>query len=125
MKTNWADRSLYVSYVGSNKPDHRANGEVKSTRITIKDALNSAFLEILNVEDFVPSYKIKVSGLKNDIELWYKTNEGSGDYTLLSMSKDGVYTLPKVIGNNNHYVGFRFNKAFENENIVIQQLLSE
>ena len=125
LKTNWADRSLYVSYVGSNKPDHRANGEVKSTRITIKDALNSAFLEILNVEDFVPSYKIKVSGLKNDIELWYKTNEGSGDYTLLSMSKDGVYTLPKVIGNNNHYVGFRFNKAFENENIVIQQLLSE
>ena len=125
LATNWADSSLYISYIGSNMTSYRANGELKSTRITIKDALDSAFIEILNVEDFVPSYKIKVSGLRNGIKLRYKTNTGSGDYSLLNMEKDGIYTLPKVIGNNNRYVGFKFNKIFENENIVIQQLLSE
>lgn len=40
-------------------------------------------------------------------------------------SKDGgIYSIP---GHNtqNRYFGYSFNKAFENENIVIQQLLSE
>ena len=38
------------------------------------------------------------------------------------MIEDGVYTLPQISGK---YIGFMFNKKFENENIVIQQLLSE
>lgn len=76
------------------------------------------FMEVIIENAQTPAYNIKVTGLKNGIVLTYASEGGN-----IRISEDGIYSIP---GYNtlNKYYGYRFNKAFENENIVIQQLLS-
>ena len=66
---------------------------------------------------YIPSFKIKVTGLKNGIRLIYINTS----IVKFRIEEDGIYTLEEQEGD---WIGFRFNKTFENENIVIQQLLS-
>lgn len=66
---------------------------------------------------YIPSFKIKVTGLKNGIRLIYLNNS----IVKFRIEEDGIYTLEEQEGD---WIGFRFDKTFENENIVIQQLLS-
>lgn len=66
---------------------------------------------------YIPSFKIKVTGLKNGIRLIYINTS----IVKFRIEEDGIYTLEEQEGD---WIGFRFDKAFENENIVIQQLLS-
>ena len=71
---------------------------------------------IKNVQ--IPAYNIKVTGLKDDIVLAYKDVINT-----IRISEDGIYSIPEH-NTQGRYFGYSFNKAFENENIVIQQLLS-
>lgn len=66
----------------------------------------------------VPAYKIKVTGLKNGIVLTYRDENARID-----ILEDGIYSIPEH-NTQGRYFGYYFNKAFEDENIVIQQLLS-
>lgn len=66
---------------------------------------------------YIPSFKIKVTGLKNGIRLIYINTS----IVKFRIEEDGIYTLEEQEGD---WIGFRFDKTFENENIVIQQLLS-
>lgn len=101
-------------------------GKLNSNRVTGTESSNvikiTACTQAQNFKEtgqnsYVPSFKIKVTGLKNGIILRYMNNS-----TLkLGIEEDGIYTLEEQEGD---YIGFRFNKTFENENIVIQQLLS-
>lgn len=77
------------------------------------------FMEVIIENTQIPAYNIKVTGLKNDIVLAYVDG-----ITNVSISEDGIYSIPEH-NTQDRYFGYRFNKAFENENIVIQQLLSE
>lgn len=89
-----------------------ANGRSTATGPTAK------FMEVIIENSMVPAYKIKVTGLKNGIVLSYI------DGTInIRISEDGIYSIPEH-NTQDRYFGYRFNKAFENENIVIQQLLS-
>ena len=119
LATNWADSSLWKNYLDGS----RGIGVIKSTKIIINANIIgvSALFETIG-ERTIDSFTIKVTGLQNDIILYYKYNNGSSEQLLATMIEDGVYTLPQVSGK---YIGFMFNKKFENENIVIQQLLSE
>lgn len=118
LKTNWSDSSLWKSYLNGS----RGIGVVKSTKIIINASIIgvTALFES-NGERTIDSFTVKVTGLQNDIIMYYKYYNGSTEQILVTMIEDGVYTLPQVSGK---YIGFMFNKAFENENIVIQQLLS-
>lgn len=75
------------------------------------------FMEVIVQNSMVPAYNIKVTGLKNGIVLSYT----DGTINIL-ISEDGIYSIPEH-NTQDKYFGYRFNKAFENENIVIQQLL--
>lgn len=70
----------------------------------------------------VPSYKIKVYGLKNGQTLSYKqvTSEGQQIYKI---SEDGIYTLPSFpFKANGDWYGFILNKVQESCDITIEQI---
>lgn len=125
LATNWVDSRIWSFYNEANQV--RITGTLSSNRMTISssgmtnsDILATAnFMEIIVQNTIVPAYKIKVTGLKNGIVLNYRDN-----LICVEMSEDGIYNIPEHNAQN-RYFGFSFNKTFENENIVIQQLLSE
>lgn len=70
----------------------------------------------------VPSYKIKVYGLKDGQTLSYKqaTSEGQQIYKI---SEDGIYTLPSFpFKANGDWYGFALNKVQETCDITIEQI---
>lgn len=70
----------------------------------------------------VPSYKIKVYGLKDGQTLSYKqvTSEGQQIYKI---SEDGIYTLPSFLFKaNGDWYGFTLNKVQESCDITIEQI---
>lgn len=70
----------------------------------------------------VPSYKIKVYGLKDGQALSYKqvTSEGQQIYKI---SEDGTYTLPSFpFKANGDWYGFTLNKVQESCDITIEQI---
>lgn len=70
----------------------------------------------------VPSYKIKVYGLKDGQTLSYKqvTSEGQQIYKI---SEDGIYTLPSFLFKaNGDWYGFTLDKIQETRDITIEQI---
>lgn len=70
----------------------------------------------------VPSYKIKVYGLKDGQTLSYKqvTSEGQQIYKI---SEDGIYTLPSFLFKaNGDWYGFTLDKIQETCDIIIEQI---
>lgn len=70
----------------------------------------------------VPSYKIKVYGLKDGQTLFYKqvTSEGQQIYEI---SEDGIYTLPSFLFKaNGDWYGFTLDKTQETCDITIEQI---
>lgn len=70
----------------------------------------------------VPSYKIKVYGLKDGQTLSYRqvTSEGQ---QLYKISEDGTYTLPSFLFKaNRDWYGFTLNKVQESCDITIEQI---
>ena len=70
----------------------------------------------------VPSYKIKVYGLKDGQTLSYKqvTSEGQQIYKI---SEDGIYTLPSFLFKaNGYWYGFTLDKIQETCDITIEQI---
>ena len=128
LATNWADSSLWAFYNEANQV--RITRTLSSNRMTISSSgmtnpdisVTSNFMECIVQNSIVPAYKIKVTGLKNGIILYYVDNQAYNPIRL-EMSEDGIYEIPEHNAENRYY-GFSFNKTFENENIVIQQLLS-
>ena len=102
----------------------RIIGSISSNRLVINGVTIPHFFEINGRIDFaanpIPSYKVKITGVRDDLFVYYEVFGLEG--TRVIMKKDGIYTLPESTKN---YSGFYANKTFENENIVIQQLLSE
>lgn len=100
----------------------RIVGSISSNRLVINGINVKHFFEVNAQIDFasnpIPSYKIKITGVRDDLYIYYSGNKSND---VVTMKKDGIYILPEI---NKNYGGFYANKTFENENIVIQQLLS-
>lgn len=123
MKTDWSDSSLWSFYNLEN--GSRIDGTMSSNKMVITTngkrpdiAATANFMEVIVENSTVPAYKIKVTGLKNGIVLMYKDEN-----IRIDILEDGIYSIPEH-NTQSRYFGYSFNKAFENENIVIQQLLS-
>lgn len=70
----------------------------------------------------VPSYKIKVYGLKDGQTLSYR-QATSGGQQLYKISEDGTYTLPSFpFKANGDWYGFTLNKVQESCDITIEQI---
>lgn len=70
----------------------------------------------------VPSYKIKVYGLKDGQTLSYKQATSEGQQ-LYKISEDGTYTLPSFpFKANGDWYGFTLNKVQESCDITIEQI---
>lgn len=70
----------------------------------------------------VPSYKIKVYGLKDGQTLSYKQATSEGQQ-LYEISEDGTYTLPSFpFKANGDWYGFTLNKVQESCDITIEQI---
>ena len=121
LATNWSDSRIWNFRNGSIDADIRINGTITAVKMNITSCINvNNFMEVKVENIQTPAYNIKVTGLKNDIILQYKDADTA---TYLYFNEDGIYTIP-AHNTNGRWYGFSFNKAFENENIVIQQLLS-
>lgn len=122
LKTDWSDSSLWSFRDGIHVVnDKRVEGTLSSNIMAITSCITTNnFMEVIIENTQIPAYNIKVTGLKNGIILQYK-DKSTGTY--LYFNEDGIYTIP-AHNTNGRWYGFSFNKTFENENIVIQQLLS-
>ncbi len=70
----------------------------------------------------VPSYKIKVYGLKDGQTLSYRQATSEGQQ-LYKISEDGIYTLPSFpFKANRDWYGFTLNKVQESCDITIEQI---
>lgn len=70
----------------------------------------------------VPSYKIKVYGLKDGQTLSYRQTTSEGQQ-LYKISEDGTYTLPSFpFKANGYWYGFTLNKVQESCDITIEQI---
>ena len=70
----------------------------------------------------VPSYKIKVYGLKDGQTLSYRQATSEGQH-LYKISEDGTYTLPSFpFKANGDWYGFTLNKVQESCDITIEQI---
>lgn len=70
----------------------------------------------------VPSYKIKVYGLKDGQTLSYRQATSEGQQ-LYKISEDGIYTLPSFpFKANGDWYGFTLNKVQESCDITIEQI---
>lgn len=96
----------------------RITGTESSNVLKITSCTETQNFKESATNSYIPSFKIKVTGLKNGIRLIY-INSSIVNFRI---EEDGIYTLEEQEGD---WIGFRFDKTFENENIVIQQLLSE
>lgn len=119
MKYDWARRPWH-SYLDGT----RGTGTVTSYRLTVNSVANTArVLETIVSLPSMQSYRIKVSNLPEGVTLVYGGKISDMETNLLLILKDGVYEIPPITEECIN-AGFRFNKTFENENVIIQQLLS-
>jgi len=109
---DWADSNTYKNYLND-----RFTGSVSYNKIVINyNNSYSGLVETKTIENTVPSYKVKVSGIQEGMILKYGYD---GDGLFMDITKDGEYTLPEYTG---AYIGFRLNKAYNNINVVIEQI---
>ena len=122
LKTDWSDSSLWAFRDGIHTiNDKRVEGTLSSNMMVITSCITTNnFMEVIIENTQTPAYNIKVTGLKNGITLQYRDGDTA---TYLYFNEDGIYTIP-AHNTNGRWHGFSFKKAFENESIVIQQLLS-
>ena len=119
MKYDWLSSS-WVSYIGGT----RGTGTVTSYRFTIKAIRSDArVLETTPILPSIESYKIQVLNLPEGVKMIYSGVLNNRETDILTISRDGIYELPPI-NVESRFIGFRFNKTFENENVIIQQLLS-
>lgn len=122
MKYDWSRRPWY-SYL-TTSGDNRGTGTVTSYRLTINSvAYTVRVFETIVSLPSMQSYRIKVSNLPEGISLIYSGVINGKSTDILTISKDGIYEIPPI-ETESIYVGFSFDKTFENENVIIQQLLS-
>lgn len=122
MKYDWS-RSPWRSFLSTNT-NNRGTSSVTSYRLTVNSVANTArvFETIVSLPS-MESYRIKVSNLPEGVSIYYSGKLNNKETNILTISKDGIYELPPIETESIN-VGFRFNKTFENENVIIQQLLS-
>ena len=93
---------------------------ITSVKVTSTQLYYQSYLEQPSFT--VPSYKIKVYGLKDGQTLSYRqvTSEGQQIYKI---SEDGIYTLPSFpFKANGNWYGFILNKVQESCDITIEQI---
>lgn len=127
----WAEGSGYGLYQlnwASNKwikPQDRADityTDHSFNTSKIKDRSIQFYYQSIGSESpfTIPSYIIRVSGLKDGQVLNYKI---SNPVNLFQISQDGVYTLPSFeFAAKGAFYGFQFNKPQESCNITIEQI---
>lgn len=122
MKYDWARRPWY-SYL-TTSGDNRGTGSVTSYRLTVNAVRSSARVFETNVSlPSMESYRVKVSNLPEGVNIEYSGEINGRETGILTISKDGIYEIPPI-EEECKYIGFQFDKKFENENVIIQQLLS-
>ena len=96
---------------------NRVTGTLSSTKINVTSVKNTnAFLESGRLETH-PSYKIKVTGVSDNLYLTYQY--GTGNY--FHIKTEGIHTIPAV-ETETQYVGFKVSSVTENCNITIEQI---
>lgn len=99
---NWTDQSIWIGHLGS-----RFNGAIEPHKLTVTSVLNSAAI----IETVVPSYakkfKVKVSGVIDEI-VAYAYTDTKGVQQRFDIREDGEYELP-----SNNVVEANFNMGWK------------
>lgn len=125
MMYDWMDKDLFNNYIENGT---RATGSINSNKIIITGLVNpyARFFETKGTNDkVINSYKIKVTGVTDNVHVCYSGQVNGTETTFLEISQDGIYTLPQIEGRT---IGFRpyivNNDVDTPVNITIQQLLT-
>lgn len=125
MMYDWMDRDLFNEWIEDGT---RAIGSINSNKIVITGIVSpyARFFETVGSDEkLVNSYKVKVTGVTDNVHILYSGQANSIETTFLEISQDGIYTLPQVEG---RAVGFKPFFVDGNTdapvNITIQQLLT-
>lgn len=118
----WSGMSGYGGYDIDFKTEYqtslnvnRVTGTLSSTKINITSVKNiNAFLESGRLETH-PSYKIKVTGVSDNLYLTYQY--GTSNY--FHIKTEGIHTIPAV-ETETQYVGFKASTITENCNITLE-----
>lgn len=96
------------------------SANITSVKVAITQLYYQSYLK--QPSFIVPSYKIKVYGLKDGQTLSYRQATSEG-YQLYKISEDGTYTLPSFpFKANGDWYGFTLNKVQESCDITIEQI---
>lgn len=121
MKYDWLSSSWYF-FMPPNP--FNGTGTFTSYKFVVKSVVKySQLLRTFQTLPSMESYRIKVSNLPEGVNLKYSGVVNGKSTDILTISKDGIYEIPPI-ETESIYVGFSFDTLFENENVIIQQLLS-
>lgn len=120
----WAGMSGYGGYDIDFKTEYqnslnvnRVTGTLSSTKFNITSVKNTnAFLESSRLETH-PSYKVKVTGVSDNLFLTYQYGTGNNFH----IKTEGIHTIPAV-ETETQYVGFKAYPVTENCNITLELL---
>jgi len=125
MMYDWMDKDLFINFIEDGS---RATGSINSDKMVITGIVNpyARFFETKGTNDkVINSYKIKVTGVTDNVHVRYSGKVNGTETILLEISQDGIYTLPQVEGRT---IGFRpyivNNDVDTPVNITIQQLIT-
>lgn len=122
MKYDWLSSTWKSHLNKDNAPS--GTGTVTSYRLTINSAVTTN--RVFESSESLPSmesYKIQVLNLPEGVRMLYSGLVNGEETNILTISKDGIYEIPPI-NVENRFIGFRFDKVFENKNVIIQQLLT-
>lgn len=120
----WAGMPGYGGYDIDFKTEYqnslnvnRVTGTLSSTKFNITSVKNTnAFLESSRLETH-PSYKVKVTGVSDNLFLTYQYGTGNNFH----IKTEGIHTIPAV-ETETQYVGFKAYPVTENCNITLELL---
>lgn len=125
MMYDWMDKDLFNNFIEDGS---RATGSINSDKMVITGIVNpyARFFETKGTnEKVINSYKIKVTGVTDNVHVLYSGQVNGTETIFLEISQDGIYTLPQVEGRT---IGFKCRIIDNNVdtpiNITIQQLLT-
>lgn len=125
MMYDWMDKDLFNEFIEDGT---RATGSINSNKIIITGIVNqyARFFETKGTNDkVINSYKIKVTGVTDNVHVRYSGQANGTETTFLEISQDGIYTLPQVEGRTIGFKPYIVNGDVDTPvNITIQQLLT-
>lgn len=117
---SWAqDFSSYDAFPQRGEVDKISHNSFHVSNITENDG---SLLLYKYLESDIPSYKIRVTGLKEGERVEYRYLNEDNVSNVVNIDENGIYTLPKSVFFTDKAAGFSFKGPLGSRDITIEQI---